>query len=249
MGEIHKPEAKPDLHPETRVALALLDKQFVWLESEMNQSRTDNDYRIELERFSRGHSVSGSALDRLSQYWAGFEDNNQALACSDLSYDGRLQSAARSLAFIGKTAAGLADYAGLALWLGHGRQNDHTGDALDRIRQATVNHLSVNPILNYYGLFGEGSDFRSTNMGVRIMAMHYAVRDGIDDPRAYRSAFGSWSETLLESAVGAAVASLCLWQTQVRRLEAMRLRPMMPKPGVLGGDIEVWDSPAANLWS
>ena len=249
MSETYRPEANPEIRPESEQILILLEKQFAWMSAEMDYSWTKDGYATKLDRFKRHPDEPGSVLANMSSYWDRFENDDRALRQAGLDEQARLHLAARSLVFLGKTTAGMADKAAMALWLNRGRPGNYTADALTRIKSHVISHRAVNPHLFYYGLMGEGTDFKWTDMGVRILAMHNAVRDGADDPDAYRSFLGSWSETLLGSAVGAAAASLCAWQTQARRLGAMGLKPKMPKPGVSGGAIEPWDSPAADIWS
>ncbi len=243
-------ESRPRSYPGELPPITLADRLLAYVETEMDYSPPEDGYSKALDRFKVPSGDDGSVLFYMSSYWHRFNYFNKLLQTesAEASSDQRVQLAAHTLVYLGKTTAGLADKVGFSLWIDNGGEGEHTAAALQMIRLAVRDQVDLDPTFRYEGWIGEGCDFVDTDMGVCIDAMHHIICHQ-SQPASPPSFYRYRSEMLLSLAVKATVCSLSACQAHIRQLGRLGIRPDMPNPGVAGGEVELWDSPNAKLWA
>ena len=243
-------ESRPGSHPGELPPVTLVDQLLAYVEIEMDYSRSKDGYSKKLDRFKVPPGDDGSVLFYMGSYWHRFNHFNKLLRTESAEASGNQRHllAARTLVYLGKTTAGMADKVGFSLWVDNGGEGEHTATALGLIRLAIRDRIERDPDFLYEGWIGEGEDFVDTNMGVCLDAMHRIIRHQTQpgEPAVF---YQHRSEMLLSLAIKATVCSLSACQAHVRQLGRLGIRPDMPKPGVPGGEVEPWDSPNAKLWA
>ena len=230
--------------------MTLLAKQLDWVADEMDYSRSKDGYDVKLARFRVSPEADDSVMNHMGSYWHRFNLSHSMMAGLDGQPEADsalVQLATRSLVYLGKTAAGMADKVGLSLWLQHDCQDPPTSQVLGLIHQAVAADLSRNPACMYFGRLGDGEPFEATDMGVRILAMHSTIQNPAPDSPRF-SAYGSRAETLRHLSLEATVRSLSAWQTYIRKLDGYGIRPDLPRPAIPGGGVKTWDSDSARIW-